>query len=103
MIHAIDCLTKLMAHGFQQAAPTAGDIDLSMVDAVVDVLCECMQNKSKPVAKVVENEEVQLQVIRAIQVAVASGNSEVHDARLLLAVRSCYLIHLTSRNSVSQV
>merc|ERR1740117_1308593 len=49
-----------------------------------------------------DNDDVQLQVIRALQVAVASENSEVHDSRLLLAVRTCYLIHLTSRNSVNQ-
>lgn len=40
------------------------------------------------------------QVIKTLLVAVTSLQFEIHDANLLLAVRACFQIHLTSKNPV---
>jgi len=49
-----------------------------------------------------ENDRVQLQVIKALLTAVTSATCKVHAQSLLLAVRACYHIFLTSRNMVNQ-
>lgn len=59
--------------------------------AMVEAICKCSEEY---------DETVQLQVIKTLLVAVTSLQFEIHDANLLLAVRACFQIHLTSKNSV---
>lgn len=43
-----------------------------------------------------------LQVIKVLLTAVTSSHCEVHEGNLLLAVRSCFHIHLISKNQVNK-
>jgi brefeldin A-inhibited guanine nucleotide-exchange protein len=42
------------------------------------------------------------QVVKALLTAVTSQHCEVHEASLLLAVRSCFHIHLITKNVVNK-
>jgi brefeldin A-inhibited guanine nucleotide-exchange protein len=42
------------------------------------------------------------QVVKALLTAVTSQQCEVHEASLLLAVRSCFHIHLITKNVVNK-
>jgi hypothetical protein len=59
--------------------------------AMIEAVCKCSEEY---------DEAVQLQVIKTLLVAVTSLQFEIHDANLLLAVRACFQIHLTSKNPV---
>ena len=41
--------------------------------------------------------QVHMQIIRTLLVAVTHEECEVHDHQLLMAVRTCYSIYLTSK------
>lgn len=45
---------------------------------------------------------VQLQIIKALLTVVTSQHVEVHEATVLLAVRTCYNIFLASKNLINQ-
>jgi brefeldin A-inhibited guanine nucleotide-exchange protein len=53
-------------------------------DAVVELICACE----------LEGEAVQLQVIQALLTIITAATMEVHEASLLLAVRTIYTVHL---------
>jgi hypothetical protein len=62
-------------------------------DFVIVLICNCADEM---------DDTVQLQVIKALLTAVTSVQCEVHEASLLLAIRTCFNIHLMSKNSVNK-
>jgi brefeldin A-inhibited guanine nucleotide-exchange protein len=94
---ALDCTQKLIAYGYLTGEtnvvdPTTGE-SRKLMDIVVETICACNSHT---------DENVQLQVIKALLTAVSCNHCEIHETSLLLAVRACYHIHLVSRNSVNR-
>ena len=65
----------------------------STMDSIIETICGCDD---------FDDDNVQLQVIKALLTAVTSQTCEVHEGGLLVAVRSCYNIHLVTRNAVNK-
>jgi hypothetical protein len=65
----------------------------SIVDIIIDTASKCSDDN---------DDNVQLQVVKVILVAVTSPLCHVHEAVLLLAIRSCFHVHLISRNPVNR-
>lgn len=103
---ALDCLQKLIAYGYLRGTARRAtrrlddgeELDvakgsLSSMDAIVGTICACDD---------FDDDNVQLQVIKALLTAVTSNTCEVHEGSLLIAVRSCYNIHLVTKNQVNK-
>jgi len=65
-----------------------------LVDVLVETIYMC--------STTVDDDQVQIQVIKTLITAVQSKTCNVHDHSILLAVRSCYHIYLTARNTSNQ-
>lgn len=70
-----------------------GGTERFLVDIVVESVCGC---RDEP------NDNVQLQVVKALLTAVSSKVVAVQEQSLLLAVRACYHVFLVSRNAVNR-
>ncbi|CAK9296919.1 unnamed protein product [Gordionus sp. m RMFG-2023] len=70
-------------------------INNKFIDRIVRVVCGCMSNEGV-------NEDVYLQIIKALLTILTSNSCEIHESSLLLAIRTCYNIHLGSKNIVNQ-
>ena len=97
---SLDCLQKLMAYGYLKGRRLVTDRDDSgqprqrpLVALIVETICSC---------KTSTDENVQLQVIKALLTAVTCNHCEVHETSLLKAVQACYHIHLESRSAVNR-
>ncbi|CAM9768985.1 unnamed protein product, partial [Discosporangium mesarthrocarpum] len=63
-----------------------------LMDEVVETVCGCD----------LDMEEVQLQVIKALVHACTASTVSVHEASLLLAVRTIYTVHLGTRDPINK-
>lgn len=63
------------------------------MDSIVEIVSKCSDEY---------DDGVQLQVVKALLTAVTSNQCEVHEASLLLSVRSIFHIHLISKNPVNK-
>ncbi|VDK59211.1 unnamed protein product, partial [Anisakis simplex] len=96
VVIALDCLQKLIAYGH-----LVGDgVDVSnpdrlLIDRIVESICT-------PFVGPNTDEGVQLQILKAILAVVLAPTCEVHEATLLLAVRTCFNIYLASRSPINQ-
>jgi brefeldin A-inhibited guanine nucleotide-exchange protein len=105
---ALDCLQKLLAHGFLRGderimrlmtppadsnAESKEKEEVPLIDEVVETVCRCNN---------LTNDGVQLQVIKALLTAITTEHATVNEESLLLAVRSCYNIHLVSHSIVNK-
>lgn len=59
------------------------------MDSIIETVSLCADES---------DDEVRLQVIKVLLTAITSPYCEVHEASLLLAVRTCFHIHMTSKN-----
>ncbi|EWM27144.1 brefeldin a-inhibited guanine nucleotide-exchange protein 1 [Nannochloropsis gaditana] len=64
-----------------------------LMDVIIQTICDCNDQSE---------DAVQLQVMKALLECVISNTTQVHQASLLQAVRTCYNIHLVSRNPVNK-
>ncbi|KDO24492.1 hypothetical protein SPRG_10308 [Saprolegnia parasitica CBS 223.65] len=112
---AMDCLEKMMAFGYlkgdqpistslqdrlqralhltDETMNTTPTGRMLLIDAVIEVVCSCNDHS--------EN-DVQLQVLKAVLTAVVSPTCEVHEHSLLKAVRAGYHIYLVSKSIINQ-
>lgn len=96
VVTALDCLQKLIAYGH-----LTGNIQDSsnpgkfLIDRIVNTICNCFNGPQT-------DENVQLQIIKALLTVVTSQHVEVHEGTVLQAVRTCYDIYLSSKNLVNQ-
>ena len=98
-------LSQLLAHGSLLAeygsspgdevptvpAPAEGDVEghsPPMVSIVIDMVCGCSQ---------ITDDQVHMQIIKALVLSIAREECEVHDSQLLVAIRTCYSLYLTSK------
>ena len=65
----------------------------TLMDLVIETVARCSEEF---------DDAVHLQVIKTLLMAVTSQNCQVHEASLLLAVRSCFHIHLITKSQVNR-
>merc|ERR1712228_750594 len=85
---ALDSIQKLMA----QSILTGQILDRNgkpLIDVMVRTICDCCS---------IESEKVQLQIVKAILTLATSQNCEVHGQSLLMCLRACYNIFLSTKN-----
>lgn len=68
------------------------DQQIPLIDAVVQTICSCFEFQ--------QDDSVQLRILAALLAAVTSCN--VHGKSLRLIVKTCFNIHLVSRNIINQ-
>jgi len=87
---SLHCIQKIIAYGYVRGK-VAGE--KPFVDVVMETICSCKDEEDK---------EVQLQIVQAVNTAVTSAVTAVHDTTLLLAVKTCFYIYLVSKNGTIQ-
>ncbi|KAM4689505.1 brefeldin A-inhibited guanine nucleotide-exchange protein 1 isoform 2-T2 [Discoglossus pictus] len=93
---SLDCLQKLIAYGHLTGnAPDNTTPGKKLIDRIIETICGCFQGPQT-------DEDVQLQIIKALLTAVTSQQIEIHEGTVLQAVRTCYNIYLASKNLVNQ-
>lgn len=93
---ALDCLQKLIAYGHLTGnAPDSATPGRRLIDRIVDTICNCFSGPQT-------DEDVQLQIIKALLTIMTSTGVEIHESTTLQAVRTCYNIYLASRNIINQ-
>lgn len=70
-----------------------GRLPRLLIDAIVESICECAHERDN---------QVQLQVIKALLTVVIAVNSKVHERTLLEAFKTQYSIHITSTSQVNK-
>jgi Sec7-like guanine-nucleotide exchange factor len=85
-VTALDCTEKLMARGFLANTPESNA-------KVVRVVATCSE---------IMNDDVQLQVVKALLMAVSNRALPTHEASLLASIRACYHIHLVSPSPINK-
>ena len=91
---ALDCIQKLVAHGYLRGeADKSGGLDSQLLVQVIEAVCKCRE---------LGDEAVELLVLKTLLSAVTSTSLRMHGDSLLLVVRTCYDVYLESKNSVNQ-
>ena len=70
-----------------------GTLPRRLIDAIVDEVCKCTSER---------DQQVQLQVVRALLTLVATQATQVHERSLLKVMSSLYYIHIACTNPVNQ-
>ncbi|KAJ1349822.1 hypothetical protein KIN20_005473 [Parelaphostrongylus tenuis] len=96
VITALDCLQKLIAYGHLTGrGADSSNPDRKLIDRIVEAICSSFIGQGT-------DEAVLLQIIKAILAVVLANNCEVHEASLLLAVRTCFTIFLATKSPINQ-
>ncbi|ETV71030.1 hypothetical protein H257_13747 [Aphanomyces astaci] len=112
---ALDCIEKLLAFGYMRGtaqitsalqAHLQRTLDLHedtmnmtakhgilLIDAVVEVICSCQDHSDN---------DVQLQVLKAVLTAATSTTCAVHEHSLLKSIRASFHIYLVSKSVINQ-
>ena len=85
--HADDCL-----YPEDERPKMNGSLPRKLIDAIVDEVCKATSER---------DQQVQLQVVRALLTLVATRKVEVHEKSLLKVLSSLYYIHIASTNPVN--
>ena len=91
---SLDCIQKLIAHGYLN-----DQVDLQikqlLINRLTRIICECFEGPHI-------DDQVQLQIIKCLLTILTSPYIEVHDHYLLLPIKTCYNIHISSKSLVNQ-
>ena len=111
----LDCVQKLVAYGYLRgesavdrtqypldgAGKDSVEPDISNTNGrsrkLIDIIVETVYDSSS-----YQDDGVQLQVIKVLLTIVTSNTCQVHEHNLMLAIRACYHIHLTSFNLINR-
>ncbi|VDK88816.1 unnamed protein product [Dibothriocephalus latus] len=110
---ALDSIQKLIAYGHVSNDAYDSSGKTRLIERIVATVCSCFQvihfikfmldHKRRIHSMGVQtDDEVQLQVIKALLTVVTSPIVEVHEKDILLVVRTCYSIYMATRNAVNQ-
>lgn len=91
--YALDCIEKLMEHGFLRANPADPGDAGKLIDQAVACVCDCFT---------VPDDQMQLQIVQVLEVGVKAQHSEIHEGSLLTAVRTIYNIYLKPENKYNK-
>ncbi|XP_075679751.1 ADP ribosylation factor guanine nucleotide exchange factor Sec71 [Dermatophagoides pteronyssinus] len=107
IIIALDCIQKLIAYGHftgnridnrSNTDDNDGNVDGEkklLIDTMVTCICNCFIGPNT-------DDDVQLQIIKALLTIVTSQSCPVHEQSILLVIRTCYNIYLSSKKLVNQ-
>lgn len=96
VVTSLDCIQKLIAYGHLTGnVVDPQNEDRLLIDRIVETICKCFVGEHT-------DENVQLQIIKALLTVVTSQQVEVHGSTILLAVKSCYDINIASKNLINQ-
>ncbi|KAJ4949976.1 hypothetical protein NE237_026808 [Protea cynaroides] len=91
---ALDCVQKLIAHGFIRGeADPSGGPEAMLLARLMEAVCKCHD---------LGDDAVELLVLKALLSSVTSISLRIHGDCLLQIVRTCYDIYLGSKNVVNQ-
>ncbi|CAN8254084.1 unnamed protein product [Cochlearia groenlandica] len=91
---AIDCIQKLIAHGYIRGeSDPSGGAESILLYKLIESVCKCHD---------LGDESIELPVIKTLLSAINSISLRIHGDCLLLIVRTCYDIYLGSKNVVNQ-
>lgn len=92
---ALDCLQRLIAHGYLrgEADTSSGGPDAKLLVQLIEAICKCRE---------LGDDAVELLVLKTLLSAVTSTSLRIHGDSLLQIVRTCYDVYLESKNSVNQ-
>ncbi|CAD5207446.1 unnamed protein product [Bursaphelenchus okinawaensis] len=92
---ALDCIQKLVTYGHLVGnTPDPADPNKMLIDRIVEAVCTPFDGPNT-------DENVELQIIKAILAMVLSSNTQVHEGALLTCVRTCFNICLATRNATN--
>ena len=91
---SLDCIQKLIAHGYlnDQVDP---QIKQLLINRLTRIICECFEGPHI-------DDQVQLQIIKCLLTILTSPYIEVHDYYMLLPIKTCYNIHISSKSLINQ-
>lgn len=96
---ALDTIQKLIAHGYlsetSRMSPTSSITKQQLIQRIIKTICGCFEGPSV-------DDEVQLQIIKCILTILTSPHIEVHEQALLLPVKTCYNIQISSTSLINQ-
>ncbi|KAH7646405.1 brefeldin a-inhibited guanine nucleotide-exchange protein 1-like [Dermatophagoides farinae] len=97
VIIALDCIQKLIAYGHftGNRIDSRSEEKKLLIDTMVTCICNCFIGPNT-------DDEVQLQIIKALLTIVTSQSCPVHEGSILLVIRTCYNIYLSSKKLVNQ-
>ncbi|CAH8253756.1 unnamed protein product [Arabidopsis lyrata] len=90
---AVDCIHKLIAHGYVRSEDPTGGPEALLLSKLIETICKCHE---------LDDEGLELLVLKTLLTAVTSISLRIHGDSLLQIVRTCYGIYLGSRNVVNQ-
>ncbi|MCR9067102.1 MAG: hypothetical protein NXI00_24265, partial [Cytophagales bacterium] len=84
-----------MAYGYiRTETKDSANPDRKLLDKVIEIIGDCFD---------FNDDDVQIQIIKAFLTAVSSPICQIHERALLNAIRACFNIFLASRSSVIQM
>ncbi|KAH8867375.1 Brefeldin A-inhibited guanine nucleotide-exchange protein [Schistosoma japonicum] len=92
---AVDSLQKLIAYGHIPNTAVCSSGKVRIIEQVVTTICSCFQG-------VQTDDDIQLQILKALLTVITSTVVEIHEADILLVVRTCYNIFMASKNPINQ-
>ncbi|CAN7134964.1 unnamed protein product [Brassica rapa subsp. narinosa] len=91
---AIDCIQKLIAHGYIRGeSDPSGGAESVLLFKLIESVCKCHD---------LGDEAIELPVLKTLLSAINSISLRIHGDCLLLIVRTCYDVYLGSKNVVNQ-
>eukprot|EP01116_Phalansterium_solitarium_P005911 TRINITY_DN1816_c0_g1_i6.p1 TRINITY_DN1816_c0_g1~~TRINITY_DN1816_c0_g1_i6.p1 ORF type:complete len:1289 (-),score=563.21 TRINITY_DN1816_c0_g1_i6:393-4259(-) len=95
MTTSLDALQRIMGHGYIRGAAIDEDSSdgTKLITTTINFISVCFDYP---------DENIQLQIIKALHTAVASNLCDVHEQNLMNCVRTIYNIYLVSRSEVNQ-
>ncbi|CAF1374888.1 unnamed protein product [Adineta ricciae] len=93
---SLDCLQKLLLHGhLLGSVPDPIDPSKLLIDRIVSTICMCFRG-------VQTEEQVELQIIKALLTIMTSQTIEIHQRSVLQIIKTCFNIYLTSRSKINE-
>ncbi|CAH8676641.1 unnamed protein product [Schistosoma rodhaini] len=92
---AVDSLQKLIAYGHIPNTAVCSSGKVRIIEQVVTTICSCFQG-------VQTDDGIQLQILKALLTVITSSVVEIHEADILLVVRTCYNIFMATKNPINQ-
>ncbi|CAF1001245.1 unnamed protein product, partial [Didymodactylos carnosus] len=93
---SLDCLQKLLLHGHLMGTiPDPMDVSKLLIDRIVSTICLCFRG-------VQTEEQVELQIIKALLTIMTSQTIEIHQRSVLQIIKTCFNIYLTSRSKINE-
>ncbi|CAF0833035.1 unnamed protein product [Didymodactylos carnosus] len=93
---SLDCLQKLLLHGHLMGSiPDPMDVSKLLIDRIVSTICLCFRG-------VQTEEQVELQIIKALLTIMTSQTIEIHQKSVLQIIKTCFNIYLTSRSKINE-